>query len=207
MNKLYKFLIFFPFLILGCKPNVIDETRYLQRINSLDMNIFSNEGKKILSINSPDTSYDKENLTFNLKKTTIKIFNNEKTKYIINSDKSKLYNNNKIVELNNNVQLRTIDEEDDILLTDKFIWNIKESNYLLIGNVKFENNTIILSANKATMNSDNIIEFFNPVKYIIKDKNNDTNYEINSENAYYNMNTNSVRFGSKDKRVRTRMYF
>ena len=207
MNKLYKFLILFPFLILGCKPNVIDETRYLQRINSLDMNIFSNEGKKILSINSPDTSYDKENLTFNLKKTTIKIFNNEKTKYIINSDKSKLYNNNKIVELNNNVQLRTIDEEDDILLTDKFIWNIEESNYLLIGNVKFENNTIILSANKATMNSDNIIEFFNPVKYIIKDKNNDTNYEINSENAYYNMNTNSVRFGSKDKRVRTRMYF
>ena len=207
MNKLYKFLIFFPFLILGCKPNVIDETRYLQRINSLDMNIFSNEGKKILSINSPDTSYDKENLTFNLKKTTIKVFNNEKTKYIINSDKSKLYNNNKIVELNSNVELRTIDEEDDILLTDKFIWNIEESNYLLIGNVKFENNTIILSANKATMNSDNIIEFFNPVKYIIKDKNNDTNYEINSENAYYNMNTNSVRFGSKDKRVRTRMYF
>ena len=207
MNKLYKFLIFFPFLILGCKPNVIDETRYLQRINSLDMNIFSNEGKKILSINSPVTSYDKENLTFNLKKTTIKVFNNEKTKYIINSDKSKLYNNNKIVELNSNVELRTIDEEDDILLTDKFIWNIEESNYLLIGNVKFENNTIILSANKATMNSDNIIEFFNPVKYIIKDKNNDTNYEINSENAYYNMNTNSVRFGSKDKRVRTRMYF
>ena len=207
MNKLNTFLIFLSFLVLGCRPNIIDETKYLQRINSLDMNIFSNEGKKILSINSPDTSYDKEKLTFNLKETTIKIFKNEKIKYIIISDESKLYDNNKIVELNSNVELRTIDENNDILVTDKFIWNIKDSNYLLIGNVKFENKTIILSANKATLNSDNIIEFFNPVKYIIKDQSNNTNYEINSDNAYYNMNTNTVRFGSEDKRVRTRMYF
>ena len=39
------------------------------------------------------------------------------------------------------------------------------------------------------MDSDNIIEFFNPVKYIIKNDNNENKYEINSENAYYNLNT------------------
>ena len=207
MNKLNKFIFIIPFLILGCKPNVLDETRFLQRINSLDMNIFSNEGKKVLTINSPDTSYDKEKLTFNLKETEIKIFEDDKTKYIINSDESKLYNNNQIIELTSNVELRTLDKDDDILLTDKFIWNIEESNYLLLGNVKFENKTIILSAYKATLDSGNIIEFYNPVKYIIKDRNSDTSYEINSQNAYYNMKTNTVRFGSKDKRVRTRMYF
>ena len=207
MNKLNKLIFIIPFLILGCRPSVVDETRFLQRINSLDMNIFSNEGKKVLTINSPDTSYDKEKLTFNLKETEIKIFEDNKTKYIINSDESKLYNNNQIIELTSNVELRTLDMDDDILLTDKFIWNIEESNYLLLGNVKFENKTIILSAYKATLDSGNIIEFYNPVKYIIKDRNSDTSYEINSQNAYYNMKTNTVRFGSKDKRVRTRMYF
>ena len=57
------------------------------------------------------------------------------------------------------------------------------------------------------MDSDNIIEFFNPVKYIIKNDNNENKYEINSENAYYNIETESVSFGAKNKRVRSIIYF
>ena len=57
------------------------------------------------------------------------------------------------------------------------------------------------------MGSDNIIEFFNPVKYIIKDENNENKYEINSENAYYNLSTDSVSFKAKDKRVKSIIYF
>ena len=41
---------------------------------------------------------------------------------------------------------------------------------------------------------DNIIEFFNPVKYIIKDDNNNNIYETNSENAYYDINKESLSF-------------
>ena len=57
------------------------------------------------------------------------------------------------------------------------------------------------------MGLDNIIEFFNPVKYIIKDENNENKYEIKSENAYYNLNTEAVSFQSKDKRVKSIIYF
>ena len=57
------------------------------------------------------------------------------------------------------------------------------------------------------MGSDNIIEFFNPVKYVIKDENNENKYEINAENAYYNLNTESVSFKGKDKRVKSIIYF
>ena len=57
------------------------------------------------------------------------------------------------------------------------------------------------------MGTDNIIEFFNPVKYIIKDENKENKYQINSENAYYNLNTESVSFEAKDKRVRSKIYF
>jgi len=57
------------------------------------------------------------------------------------------------------------------------------------------------------MGSDNIIEFFNPVKYIITDEKSENKYEINSENAYYDLTTESVSFKAKDKRVKSIIYF
>ena len=207
MNKLYKLIIILPVLIIGCTPKVIEENKLTQRIDSLDMNIFSKEGEKIYSVKSPYSSYDITNQKFKLRKTTINIFKGEQTKYIIDSDESSLSDNNKILELKGNVRFITINQEDEILYADNFFWNIEKANYLLKGNIRFENKNIILNSDKATLGSDNIIEFFNPVKYIVKDGNNEKKYEINSENAFYNINTETVSFGSKEKRVRSKIYF
>ena len=106
-----------------------------------------------------------------------------------------------------NVKLKTLKKDGDILYADNFTWNIDETNYLLTGNIKFENKNVILTSGKAKMGSDNIIEFFTPVKYIIKDIDNDDKYEINSQNAYYNLNTESMSFKAKDKRVKSIIYF
>ena len=207
MNRIYRLISFLPIFIFGCTPNLIEENIVKQKIDNLDMIIYSNKGDKIYSIISPNSTYDKIQLNFNLKKTTINIFEGEDIKYVINSDSSKLTNNNKIVELNGNVQLRSLNQESNSLKGDNLIWNINESKYEIIGNVKFENENIILNSSKAIMGSDNIIEFFNPVKYIIKDENNENKYEINSENAYYNLTTESVSFKAKDKRVKSIIYF
>ena len=207
MNKIYTLIIFLPVLILGCTANLIEEEKVIQKIDGLEMKIFSNNGEIIYSINSPYSSYDKNNVKFQLQKTTINIFNGEKIKYIINSDESTLSDNNKLLKLTGNVKLRTLDQDEDFLYADNFIWNIDETNYLLEGNIRFENKNIILNSTKAKLGLDNIIEFFNPVKYIIKDDNNENKYEINSENAYYNLNTESVSFEAKDKRVRSIIYF
>ena len=207
MNKFYKILILVPYLILGCKYKPIDEKILLQRIDSLDMNIYSSQGEKIYTIKSPESNYDRDSNTFNLKETTINLYNDEKIKYIINSDQSILSNNNKIIELIGNVKLITFDQDDDTLIAKNFKWNIDDSNYLLTGDVKFENKYIILISNKAILNSNNIVEFVNPVKYIIKNDNNENSYEINSENAFYNIETKSVSFESENKQVRSKIYF
>ena len=207
MNNIYKIIIFFPILILGCNTNVIEENKVNQKIDRLDMDIFSNRGEKIYSITSPYSSFDKNKQKFQLKKTIINIFNDEETKYIIKSDESTLSDNNKLLELKGNVKLKTIRQDEDILYADNFIWNIDETNYLLRGNIRFENKNIILNSAKAKLGSDNIIEFFNPVKYVIKGNKNENKYEINSENAYYNIETESVSFRAKDKRVRSIIYF
>ena len=205
--KLNRFIIFLPIFFLGCSPNVIEENKVIQKINSLDMNIYSKQGEKIYSIKSPASLYDNNELKFELKNTTINIFDDKEVKYIIISDESTLSDNNKLLKLKGNVKLKTFNQDDEILNADNFIWNIDEANYLLEGNIRFENNNIILNSGKAILGQDNIIEFFNPVKYVIKDDNNENKYEINSENAYYNLNTESISFNAKEKRVRSIIYF
>ena len=208
MNNIYKLIIILPFFILGCSPNFFEKNKIIQKkIDSLDMNIFSKKGNKIYSISSPYSTYDNIEQKFQLKKTTINIFKDEETRYIINSDASTLSDNNKLVELKGNVKLKTIKQDDDVVYADNFIWNIDETNYLLKGNIRFENKNIILNSAKAKLGSDNIIEFFNPVKYVIKGTKNEDKYEINSENAYYNIETESVSFKAKEKRVRSVIYF
>ncbi len=207
MSKINRLIIFLPLFLLGCNPNVIDENKVIQKIDSFDMNIFSRKGDKIYTITSPNSIYDKVKLELNLKKTTISIFDDKNIKYIIKSDSSKLTDNNKIVELIGNVELRTLNQEDDLLYGDYLFWNINDHKYELIGNVRFENKNIKLNSNKALLDSNNIIEFFDPVKYIIKDENNENKYEINSENAYYNIDTESFSFSAKDKKVRSIIYF
>ena len=193
--------------MLGCTPNVIDENKVIQKIESINMTIFSKSGDKIYSITSPNSSYDNIELKFELKKPIINILNGNKTKYIISSEESTLSDNNKLLKLKGNVKLKTLKKDGDFLYADNFIWNIENTNYLLEGNIRFENQNIILNSGKAILGSDNIIEFFNPVKYTIKDEYNDNKYEINSENAYYNLTTESVSFKAKDKRVKSIIYF
>ncbi len=208
MNRLYKLLLVLPLIIIGCKNKEIDEKYLSQSINTLNMNIFSKEGEKLISIKSPYSNYDKERNTFDLKETTINLFKDNNLEYIINSDNSKLSNNNKLLELDGNVLVKTIIQQGDKLTANSFTWNIQDSEYLLTGNVKFENSLVTLSSNKAILKkSTNIIEFYNPVKYKFKDNIKDSGYEINSENAYYNIDNKSVNFKSKEARVRSKIYF
>ncbi len=207
MSNIYRLIIFLPLFMIGCSPNVFDENKVKQNIDSLDMTIFSNSGDKIYSITSPNSSYDNIELKFEFKKPIINILNGEETKYIISSEESLLSNNNKLLKLKGNVKLKILKKDNDILYADNFIWNIENTNYHLEGNIRFENQNIILNSGKAILGSDNIIEFFNPVKYIIKDENNENIYEVNSENAYYDLDTESVSFQAKDKKVKSIIYF
>ena len=164
MIKNFKLLVLVLIFLTGCKNREIDEKIIRQSINSLHMNIYSNDGDKLLSIKSPQSNYDIKKNIFNLKETTIKLFNNNESEYIIKSDKSKLSNNNKLIELNGNVIIKSLIKEEDKLYSNTFKWNIKNSEFLLVGNVKFQNNQINLNSQKAILNkSNNIIVFFNQV--------------------------------------------
>jgi len=44
-----------------------------------------------------------------------------------------------------NVKLKTLKKNEDIFNADNFIWNIENTNYLLEGNIRFDNQNIILN--------------------------------------------------------------
>ena len=90
---------------------------------------------------------------------------------------------------------------------DNLEWIVNKSRFELLGNVKFENKNVLLYSSKAILGKDNIIEFFSPVKYLIKGDNKKNKYETNSENALYNINTESLIFRAKNDRVRSIIYF
>ena len=208
MNNMYKVIILFSLLVYGCKTRDIENKNINQSIDSFNMNIYTKEGNKMFSIKSPISQYDNKENTIKLKDTTIHIYKDNKTEYIINSDNSKLLNNNKLLEMNGNVIVKSLLQKQDQLYANSFKWNINNSEYLLKGNVKFENNTVTLSSNKAILNKGmNVIKFFNPVKYYIKNNNNKNSYVINSENAFYNINTKSVTFNSYEERVKSKIFF
>ena len=209
MNKLYKILFLIPLLLISCKSNLKKENDNLSlKIENFIMKIYSRDGEKVYSVSSPYSSYNKDTQVFNLRETNIHLFKDNNIQYIINSDSSELSNNNKTLELNGNIIMKNLSEMDSKLIANKFIWNINSSEYLLTGNVIYENNEIILISSKAILNkSTNIIEFFNPVKYTIKGNINTSKYEIDSENAYYNINTNAVTFKSNESKVRSKVYF
>ena len=208
MNKIYILLLIIPILIIGCKTKKLNVNISTQSIESLNMNLFSKDGKKLLTIKSPYSRFNNDNNTFKLRKTTIDLYKNNETLYTISADNSQLSNNNKLIELNGNVLIKNLSQIQDKLSANSFIWNIYDLEYTLVGDVNFETDSITLSSNKAILNNKtNLIEFFNPVKYKIKEINSERVYEINSENAYYDIVSKSVIFSSKEDRVRSTIYF
>ena len=208
MSNIYSYIIFLAFAILGCSTNKIEENKAIQKIDSLDMNIFSKKGELVYSMTSPNSIYNKIKLNYESDKPIINIFNGDEIKYIISSNESILSDNNKLLKLKGNVKLKTLNQDEEFIDADNFVWNLKENNnYLLEGNIKFEDQNIILYSGKAKLGSDNIIKFFNPVKYIVKGENNDNKFETTSENAYYNLDTKSLSFKATDKRVKSVIYF
>ena len=58
MRNIYSLFIFLSIVMLGCTPNLMEENKVIQKIDSLNMNIFSKSGDKIYSITSPNSSYN-----------------------------------------------------------------------------------------------------------------------------------------------------
>tara|TARA_B100000945_G_C19911800_1_gene381004 strand:- start:75 stop:512 length:438 start_codon:yes stop_codon:yes gene_type:complete len=144
-----------------------------------------------------------------LDKTKIIFYEKKNVKYTVNSNKAQLLNN-EIIKLTGNIEIVDISDDKNIINADSFYWDIKNSNFILEGNVRLNNKNVDLISSKAFLNKNsNILKFFKPVKYNYKSNKNNSNYNISSENAYYDLSNESLIFKSDSEmeRVKSKITF
>ena len=208
MNRIfYLFCILFSFFISSCNVNTKKPNKSVLIIEDFNLNHYSKSGSKLYMLKTPYSVFNQTDQSYLLNKTNIKFFDRENVKYNINSDSAKLINN-KFIELTGNVRINDFNSNKTIIKSNNVSWNIDKSEFILKGDVSLENNIININSSKASLDkNDDIILFYNPVKYYYKEEDSMRKYNISSENAYYNITTKNVIFKSNNDKVKSKLSF
>ena len=200
--------IFAIYLLLN---SCSSSTRKIDSNLSIDdfyMTHFDNNGDKLYAISSPKSFFIKDTLIYELGETEIIFYEENKMNYIINSKKSSLLNNNKNIKLEGDVRLYDLNNKSNTINANKAFWNIDKYEFILVGDVILNNNSINLKSSKAVLNkNNNIIKFFKPVKYRYLSNTSNLNYKLKADNAYYNLDNKALLFESKNERIKSKLKF
>ena len=208
MNRIsYLICIFSSILLTSCSISTkkLDKSDLI--IEQFNLKHYSKNGSKLYMLETPYSVFNQIDQIYFLNKTNIKFFDKENIKYNVNSDSAKLLNN-KFIELKGNVKINDFNNDKTIIKSNNLFWDIDKSEFILEGNVLLVNNFINLSSSRALFDKkDDLILFYNPIKYNYKDEEGIRKYNISSENAYYNISTKDVIFKSKDDKVKSKLIF
>ena len=208
MNRIF-YLIFIisSLFISSCNVNTKKTNKSVLIIEEFNLQHYSKNGSKLYMLETPYSVLNQTDQSYLLNKTNIKFFDQENVKYNVNSDSAKLLNN-KFLELKGNVEINDFNNNKTIIKSNNLFWDIDKSEFILEGEVSLVNNIINLSSSKALFDKkDDIILFYNPIKYNYKDEEGIRKYNISSENAYYNISTKDVIFKSKNDKVKSKLIF
>jgi len=208
MNRIYYLIcILSSLFISSCNVSTKKINKSVLIIEDFNLNHYSKNGTKVYMLETPYSVFNQTDQSYLLKKTNIKFFDKEDVKYNVNSDSAMLLNN-KFLELKGNVEINDFNNNKTIIKSNNLFWDIDKSEFILEGEVSLVNNIINLSSSKALFDKkDDIILFYNPIKYNYKDEEGIRKYNISSENAYYNISTKDVIFKSKDDKVKSKLIF
>ena len=208
MNRIYYLIcILSSLFISSCNVSTKKINKSVLIIEDFNLNHYSKNGTKVYMLESPYSVFNQTDQSYSLKKTNIKFFDKEDVKYNVNSDSAMLLNN-KFLELKGNVEINDFNNNKTIIKSNNLFWDIDKSEFILEGKVSLVNNIINLSSSKASFDKkDDIILFYNPIKYNYKDEEGIRKYNISSENAYYNISTKDVIFKSKNDKVKSKLIF
>lgn len=207
MNKLFRFLpLIVIFLLSSCRINTSIEDNLTLKIDDFTMNQFSEDGEKIYTIISPKSNLNKITFVYELDTVEVIFYEEDKETYLLTADYATLDNN--LLTLHGNVKIKDIEDIDSIIKSNYLYWDMKKSLITLEGNVFLEDPFINLYSSKAILNQDSdIIKFFNPVQYKYKDSTNQIDFEVSSDNAFYDLNEKKMTFSSDGDRVRSTLFF
>jgi len=203
-----KLLFFYIYLLLTSCSTSIKKIDSNLAIDDFSMTHFKVNGDKLYAISSPKSLFIKDIQIYKLDNTKILFYEENKVNYIIKSRKSSLLNNNKDIKLEGDVRLFDLNNKANTINANEAFWNIDKYEFILIGDVILNNNSINIESGKAVFNKkENIIKFFNPVKYRYLNNSSTLNYKVKADNAYYDLNKKNLLFESKNERIKSNINF
>ena len=176
-------------------------------IDDFSLTHFEINGDKSYAISSPKSVFIKDIQIYKLDKTKILFFEENKENYIIYSKKSSLSNFNNDIKLEGDVKLFDINNKANTISANKAFWNIDRKEITLTGDVILNNESINLISSKAILDSNDIVKFFYPVKYRYLNNSSNLNYKVRADNAYYDLEKKTLRFETKNERVKSKFNF
>ena len=208
MNRIFYLLCILSCLFISsCNVSTQKTNKSVLIIEDFNLNHYSKNGSKLYMLKTPYSVFNQTEQTYLLNETNIKFFDKEKVKYNVISDSAKLLNN-KFMELKGNIEINDFKNNKTIIKSNNLFWDIDKSEFILEGNVSLVNDIIKLTSSKALFDKkEDIIMFYNPIKYNYKDDEGIRKYNISSENAYYNISTKDVIFKSKNDKVKSKLIF
>ena len=208
MNRLFYLIsILTSFFITSCNVSTEQVDKSILIIEKFNLNHYSKNGSKLYKLETPYSVFNQTDQSYLLDKTIIKFYDKDYVKYNVNSDSAKLLNN-KFLELKGNVEINDFNNNKTIIKSNILYWFIDKSEFILEGKVSLVNNIISLTSSKAMFDkNEDVIMFYNPIKYNYKDENGIRKYNISSENVYYNILTKDVIFKSKNDKVKSKLVF
>ena len=208
MNRIfYLICILSSLFISSCNVSTKKTNKSVLIIEDFNLNHYSKNGSKLYMLETPYSVFNQTDQSYLLNKTNIKFFDKDNVKYNVNSDSAKLLNN-KFLELKGNVEINDFNNDKTIIKSNILYWFIDKSEFILEGKVSLVNNIISLTSSKALFDKkEDVIMFYNPIKYNYKDEEGIRKYNISSENAYYNISTKDVIFKSKNDKVKSKLIF
>ena len=200
-------LIFSIYLLLTSCSTSVRKINSNLSIDDFSMTHFENNGDKLYAISSPKSFFIKDTQTYELDETEIIFYKENQINYIINSNKSSLLNNNKDIQLEGDVKLFDLNNNANTIYANKAFWNINKFEFILVGDVNLNNNSINLQSSKAVLKDDNIIKFFKPVKYRYLSNTSNLDYKVKADNAYYDLDKKALLFKSGNERIKSKIKF
>tara|TARA_Y100001968_G_C19307658_1_gene692452 strand:+ start:205 stop:864 length:660 start_codon:yes stop_codon:yes gene_type:complete len=215
VNKfpIYFLLVLTIYPILGCQKSYnlttqIDNKSYINDFELLQENP-NNETR--VKITSPKAIIDPTNNDIEILESSIEILNKNGQDFLVESGNSTLNNSSNVIRVFNNVNISSLENEENIISTNSFVWDLNTSVLDLNNplNINLDNSMMIATnglynINLSLLKIDNtefIRKIYNSegkVKYRV---------EIKSDFAKWFKKEKTLVFRSKNKQVETNIKF
>lgn len=200
-------LIFYFVIILGCsqKETIVSENPSF-KFNNINLDQVDYKGNKLFKFITNKAYITESSKMVKAIDPLIILYQSNLPYYHIKAKSASIINNGEIIQLDEKVNMKSIQNLNFELETEKITWKKNDKKVYMEGGIKSYIHGSSFSANKATYDlRNNTITFSGIKNYIYNDIQSSSSITIEAGTAVWDGNINRLRFTSPSNKVKTKI--